>query len=57
MNPKTNASYGAIISIVLILAIVVVGAFYVWGKRIEQNGQVITLPDATTTTPAATTTP
>ncbi len=34
---KENASYGALISIVIILALVVVGAFYSWGKRIEQN--------------------
>lgn len=48
-NAKKDASYGALISIVLILAIIVVGAFYVWGQRIEQNGQVIELPEATTT--------
>ena len=34
---KPNASYGAIISIVLILAIVVVGAFYMWGERIHEQ--------------------
>ncbi len=34
---KKNASYGALISIIIILAIIVVGAFYSWGKRIEQN--------------------
>jgi hypothetical protein len=36
-TPHKNASYGALISIIIILAIVVVGAFYSWGKRIEQN--------------------
>ncbi len=46
--PKQDASYGALISIVIILAIVIVGAFYSWGKRIEQN-QPIVLPEATTT--------
>ena len=34
---KRNASYGALISIIIILAIVVVGAFYSWGERIEKN--------------------
>jgi hypothetical protein len=46
---KKDASYGALISIVIILAIVIVGAFYSWGKRIEQNSTPIVLPDATTT--------
>jgi len=48
-EPKQNASYGALISIVIILAIVIVGAFYSWGQRIDQNGKVIELPEATTT--------
>jgi len=48
---KKDASYGALISIVIILAIVIVGAFYSWGRRIDQNAQVITLPEATTTEP------
>ena len=47
MDPKRKASYGALISIFLILAIVVVGAFYVWGKRISQEGPTVTLPDQT----------
>jgi len=34
---KKNSSYGALISIIIILAIVVVGAFYSWGERIEKN--------------------
>jgi len=50
--PKRDASYGALISIVLILAIIVVGAFYVWGQRIEQNSQPTVLPDITSTTTA-----
>jgi hypothetical protein len=48
-SPKKDASYGALVSIVLILAIIVVGAFYVWGQRIDQANTVIQLPDATTT--------
>ncbi len=46
---KKNASYGALLSIIIILAIVVIGAFYSWGKRIEENKTPIVLPDATTT--------
>jgi hypothetical protein len=47
MDPKPNASYGALISIILILAIVVVGAFYVWDQRVSQTGQNVTLPTQT----------
>jgi hypothetical protein len=32
-----NASWGAIISIVVILAMITIGAFYSWGKRIDQE--------------------
>jgi hypothetical protein len=32
-----NASWGAIISIVIILVMVIVGAFYAWGQRIDQD--------------------
>jgi hypothetical protein len=56
MDPKPNASYGALISIILILAIVIVGAIYVGGSRAKQNGQVIELPPMTSTTTEATTT-
>lgn len=36
---RKNTSWGAIIAILLILAMVVVGAFYAWGKRVaEQPG-------------------
>ncbi len=32
-----NASWGAVTSIVIILAMVVVGAFYAWGQRIDEE--------------------
>jgi predicted permease len=32
-----NASWGAIISILVIMAMVVIGAFYAWGKRIDEE--------------------
>jgi len=34
---RKRASYGALISIVLILLIVIVGAFYAWGQRIASE--------------------
>jgi hypothetical protein len=34
---RKKASYGALISIVIIMAVVIVGAFYAWGKRISEN--------------------
>ncbi len=34
--PK-NAAYGTILGIVLIVAILVVGAFYIWGQRLEAD--------------------
>jgi ABC-type transporter Mla subunit MlaD len=49
MDPKPNASYGALISIVLILAIIVVGAFYVWGHRIEERTQNTQVQTASST--------
>jgi uncharacterized protein HemX len=35
-----NASWGALISITIILAMVIVGAFYSWGKRIRETQAV-----------------
>jgi hypothetical protein len=49
-------SWGALIAIVVIMAIVVVGAFYAWGKRVAQeHGLPATVIDAATTTDATTT--
>lgn len=48
MPPPKNASYGALISIVLILFIIVVGAFYVWGERISQRQPVLPITSTTT---------
>ena len=38
--PKKSGSWGTVIAIVLILAVVVVGAFYAWGKRIAETERV-----------------
>jgi len=35
-----NASWGAIISITIILAMVIIGAFYSWGQRIDEQRAV-----------------
>ncbi len=43
-SPKQQ-SWGAVISIVVIVLMIVVGAFYAWGKRVnEQNA--LTTPTA-----------
>lgn len=34
---RRNASWGAILSIFIILVMVVVGAFYAWGQRISEE--------------------
>lgn len=40
-SPKAQ-SWGVVISIIIIVLMVLVGAFYAWGKRIaEQNQSVI----------------
>ncbi|MBU6323508.1 MAG: hypothetical protein KGI41_01515 [Patescibacteria group bacterium] len=36
---RAQQSYGALISVILILLMIVVGAFYVWGKRIAEREQ------------------
>lgn len=35
-SPKQQ-SWGAVISIIIIMLMVVIGAFYAWGERIAQN--------------------
>ncbi|MCX6790122.1 MAG: hypothetical protein NTV60_01190 [Candidatus Kaiserbacteria bacterium] len=34
-------SWGVVISIVVIVLMIVIGAFYAWGKRLEQNQQPV----------------
>jgi hypothetical protein len=41
-----DASWGAIISLVVILVMIVVGAFYAWGQRVAQEHN---LPATSTT--------
>ena len=38
-------SWGAIISIIIIVLMIVIGAFYAWGKRIAQEN-ALTTPSA-----------
>ncbi len=37
-------SWGAIISIVIIVLMIIIGAFYSWGKRIAQENALLTPP-------------
>ncbi|KND50057.1 MAG: hypothetical protein AB203_03650 [Parcubacteria bacterium C7867-008] len=44
---KTNKSWGALIVIFLILAVVVIGAFYAWGERVAQQADALPVPTET----------
>jgi len=44
-SPKQQ-SWGAIISIIIIVLMIIIGAFYAWGERISENNN---LPAASTT--------
>lgn len=35
-SPKAQ-SWGALISIIIIVLMIIIGAFYAWGKRVSQN--------------------
>jgi hypothetical protein len=48
VRTESQTSYGALIAIVVIVAIVVVGAFYAWGKKVAEVHQ-IAVPTGTTT--------
>lgn len=37
--PKAPA-YGSLLGIILIVAVLVIGAFYIWGERLESDQQV-----------------
>jgi uncharacterized membrane protein (DUF485 family) len=37
MPSRAQQSWGVVISIVVIVMMIVVGAFYSWGKRLSQN--------------------
>lgn len=45
---KKAQSWGAVLSIVVIVLMIVVGAFYAWGKRVAQDEySTLTAPSAT----------
>lgn len=44
---KKGAAYGTILGIVLIVGVLVVGAFYVWGERLQQDQAPVPANDAT----------
>jgi hypothetical protein len=43
IKPRTpeQQSWGTIVSIIIIVAMIVVGALYAWGKRIAQQNSII----------------
>ncbi|HEY4522979.1 MAG TPA: hypothetical protein VJK73_01255 [Candidatus Paceibacterota bacterium] len=54
MPSKKQQSWGAFISIVVIVLMVIVGAFYAWGKRVaevQEYQNAANASEATTTTP------
>lgn len=36
-DAKKGTAYGSVLGIILIVAILVIGAFYVWGERLEKT--------------------
>ncbi|HVM73932.1 MAG TPA: hypothetical protein VMU13_03600 [Candidatus Paceibacterota bacterium] len=55
--PAKQSSVGSLIGIVIILVLLVVGAFYAWGARLNKQSvptQIITIVNSTTTTATGT---
>ncbi|MDD2657827.1 MAG: hypothetical protein PHD04_04195 [Candidatus Pacebacteria bacterium] len=44
MPSPAQQQWGVVISIVIIVLMIIIGAFYAWGERIAQN-QVFTAPE------------
>jgi hypothetical protein len=46
-NPRTNVptpsqqSWGTVISIIVIVLMIIIGAFYAWGNRISEEQQIV----------------
>lgn len=38
---RKGTAYGAILGIILIVVVLVVGAFYVWGERLKKQNEVM----------------
>lgn len=48
--PSAKAqSWGTVISIIVIVLMIVIGAFYAWGKRIAEQNQIV-MPTTQTVT-------
>ena len=39
-NPRKQQSWGAVVAVIIIVFMVIVGAFYAWGKRIAEQQQI-----------------
>lgn len=37
VSSKEKSSFGSLITLVVIVAVIVIGAFYVWGERVAQE--------------------
>ena len=46
MPSRKAQSWGALISIIIIVLMIIIGAFYAWGKRIAETN----VPEASATT-------
>ena len=44
-NQVAKGSYGSVFSILMIVLILVVGAFYMWNKRVSENATRYATPD------------
>ncbi|MBP9816896.1 MAG: hypothetical protein KBD05_02610 [Candidatus Pacebacteria bacterium] len=40
VTPKAKSSVGTLITLLIIVAIIVIGAFYTWGERVAEDRQV-----------------
>ncbi len=38
---RKQQEWGALISMIIIVLMIVIGAFYAWGKRVSQNTQYV----------------
>ncbi len=40
VTPKEKSSAGTLITLLIIVAIIVIGAFYTWGERVAEDREV-----------------
>lgn len=37
VSPKEKSSVGALVTLIIVVAVIVIGAFYVWGERVAED--------------------